>query len=133
MASAGRTMAADPGWSCAAGRGVRRPPGPRPRRRLVWRGAAPLVFLLAGALFVTSWSSAGGTDLRGGRYDDLPGLAEAETRQLEQLRAEQEDLAAEVDQLTEDARRPRSGPARAAERPARPRVRPAAARCSGPG
>jgi uncharacterized protein YlxW (UPF0749 family) len=67
-----------------------------------WRGAAPVVFLLAGALFVTSWSSAGGTDLRGGRYDDLPGLAEAETRQLEQLRAEQEELAAEVDRLSDD-------------------------------
>ena len=67
-----------------------------------WRGAAPVVFLLAGALFVTSWSSAGGTDLRGGRYDDLPGLAEAETRQLEQLRAEQEELAGEVDQLSDD-------------------------------
>ena len=71
-------------------------------RQWWWRGAAPFVFLLAGALFVTSWASSGGADLRGGRYDDLPGLAEAETRQLEQLRDEQEDLAAEVDRLTED-------------------------------
>ena len=71
-------------------------------RRMWWRGAAPLVFVLAGALFVTSWFSAGGADLRGGRYDDLPGLAEAETRQLEDLREQQEDLAAEVDQLTEE-------------------------------
>jgi uncharacterized protein YlxW (UPF0749 family) len=71
-------------------------------RSWLWRGVAPFVFVLAGALFVTSWFSSGGTDLRGGRYDDLPGLAEAETRQLEQLRAEQEDLAAEVDRLTED-------------------------------
>ena len=67
-----------------------------------WRGAAPVVFLLAGALFVTSWASSGGADLRGGRYDDLPGLAEAETRQLEQLRAQQEDLAGEVDRLSDD-------------------------------
>ena len=67
----------------------------------LWRGVAPFVFVLAGTLFVTSWFSSGGADLRGGRYDDLPGLAEAETRQLEQLRDEQEDLAAEVDRLTE--------------------------------
>ena len=68
-----------------------------------WRGAAPMVFLLAGALFRDQRGpNAGGTDLRGGRYDDLPGLAEAETRQLEELRAEQEELAGEVDQLSDD-------------------------------
>ncbi|MGA9747174.1 MAG: DUF881 domain-containing protein [Nocardioides sp.] len=66
-----------------------------------WQVAAPLAFGLAGALFVTSWVSSGGADLRGGRYDDLPGLAAAETRQLEQLRAEQEELTADVDRLTD--------------------------------
>jgi len=71
-------------------------------RSWLWRGVAPFVFVLAGTLFVTSWFSSGGTDLRGGRYDDLPGLAAAETRQLEELRAEQEELAAEVDALTEE-------------------------------
>ena len=68
----------------------------------LWRGVAPFVFVLAGTLFVTSWFSSDGTDLRGGRYDDLPGLAAAETRQLEELRAQQEELAAEVDALTEE-------------------------------
>jgi uncharacterized protein YlxW (UPF0749 family) len=74
----------------------------RGRRSWLWRGVAPFVFVLAGTLFVTSWFSSDGTDLRGGRYDDLPGLAAAETRQLEELRAEQEELAAEVDALTEE-------------------------------
>ncbi len=70
-------------------------------RRRLWRVAAPLSFGLVGALFVTSWVSSGGADLRGGRYDDLPGLAAAEARQLEKLRAEQEELTADVDRLTE--------------------------------
>jgi len=62
---------------------------------------APAVFVLAGALFVTSAVSSGGTDLRAGRYDDLPGLAEAQADQVESLRQRQEELAAEVDDLTE--------------------------------
>ena len=74
----------------------------RGQRSSLWRGVAPFVFVLAGTLFVSSWFSSDGADLRGGRYDDLPGLAAAETRQLEQLRAEQEELAAEVDALTEE-------------------------------
>jgi uncharacterized protein YlxW (UPF0749 family) len=82
-----------------------RPRGARRRRDAgrpsVWRLAAPLAFVIAGALFVTSFVSAGGNDLRAGRYDDLPGLAEAEARQVERLRAEQATLAAEVDRLTE--------------------------------
>ncbi|RYU10265.1 DUF881 domain-containing protein [Nocardioides iriomotensis] len=88
-----------------------------------WRGAAPLVFVVAGALFVTSWVSAGGQDLRAGRYDDLPGLAAAEARQLEGLRAQQEKLAAEVDGLTDGlsdsiGAREAQREARAAQRPA---------------
>ena len=88
-----------------------------------WRGAAPLVFVVAGALFVTSWVSAGGEDLRAGRYDDLPGLAAAEARQLENLRDRQELLSAEVDDLTDGladsiGAREAQRDARAAERPA---------------
>ncbi|QNN54461.1 DUF881 domain-containing protein [Nocardioides mesophilus] len=70
------------------------------RRSLGWRLGAPLVFVLAGALFVTSAVSSGGTDLRAGRYDDLPGLVSAEARQVKQLRLRQEDLSGQVDQLT---------------------------------
>jgi len=66
-----------------------------------WRVAGPIVFVLAGALFVTSWVSSGGADLRGGRYDDLPSLAAAEAGELERLRTQQEQLVADVDELTE--------------------------------
>ncbi|CAN5174048.1 DUF881 domain-containing protein [soil metagenome] len=59
------------------------------------------MFVAAGVLFVTSAVSSGGTDLRAGRYGDLPGLAAAETAQVERLRERQADLSAEVDQLTE--------------------------------
>ena len=71
-------------------------------RSMLWRLAAPTVFVLAGALFITSAVSSGGTDLSGtaGRIGDLGGLAAAETRDLEELRAEQAKLAQEVDALT---------------------------------
>jgi uncharacterized protein YlxW (UPF0749 family) len=71
-------------------------------RSMLWRLAAPTVFVLAGALFITSAVSSGGTDLSGtaGRIGDLGGLAAAETRDLEELRAEQAKLAREVDALT---------------------------------
>ncbi len=49
-------------------------------RSLVWRLLAPLVFVAAGALFVTSMVTSQGTDLRAGRYDDLDGLANAEAK-----------------------------------------------------
>lgn len=71
-------------------------------RSVLWRLAAPAVFVLAGALFVTSAVASGGTDLTGtaGRIADLGGLAAAETRDLEELRAEQAALAEQVDALT---------------------------------
>jgi uncharacterized protein YlxW (UPF0749 family) len=68
---------------------------------MFWRLAAPGVFVLAGALFITSAVSSGGTDLTGtaGRIADLGGLAEAETHDLEALRAEHVKLADEIDRL----------------------------------
>ena len=95
----------------------------RGNRALLWRGAAPLVFGVAGTLFVTSWVSSGGEDLRAGRYDDLPGLAAAQARELESLREQQQELAAEVDDLTAGlsdsiGAREAQREARAAERPA---------------
>jgi uncharacterized protein YlxW (UPF0749 family) len=68
---------------------------------MFWRLAAPGVFVLAGALFITSAVSSGGTDLTGtaGRIADLGGLAEAETHDLEALRAEHAKLADEIDRL----------------------------------
>ncbi len=70
-------------------------------RSMAWRLAAPAVFVAAGTLFITSAISSGGTDLRGGRIGDLAGLASAESRALEKLRAEQSALTEEVDRLTE--------------------------------
>lgn len=66
-----------------------------------WRFASPLMFVLAGVLFVTSAVSSGGTDLRADRYDGLPGLAEEEAQQVELLRERRSDLAEEVDRLSD--------------------------------
>jgi uncharacterized protein YlxW (UPF0749 family) len=92
-------------------------------RSIGWRAVAPVAMVIAGTLFVTSWVSSGGEDLRAGRYDDLPGLAAAQARELESLREEQERLAAEVDELTAGlstsiGAREAQQEARAAERPA---------------
>jgi uncharacterized protein YlxW (UPF0749 family) len=72
------------------------------QRSLVWRLLAPAVFVCAGLLFVTSMVSSQGADLRAGRYDDLPGLANAEAHQLEGLRAHSAELTRQVDRLTGD-------------------------------
>ena len=71
-------------------------------RSLAWRLFTPAVFVLAGALFVTSMVTSGGTDLRAGRYDDLDGLANAQARDLEGLRLRTAELTAEVDRLSDD-------------------------------
>jgi uncharacterized protein YlxW (UPF0749 family) len=71
-------------------------------RALVWRILAPAVFLLAGTLFVTSMVSSQGADLRAGGYDDLDGLANAQAKDLEGLRARAADLTTQVDRLTAD-------------------------------
>ena len=71
-------------------------------RGLLWRLLAPAVFVAAGALFVTSMVTSGGTDLRAGRYDDLDGLASAEANDLESLRVRARELDREVERLTRD-------------------------------
>jgi uncharacterized protein YlxW (UPF0749 family) len=73
----------------------------------LWRIGAPAVFVVAGALFVTSAVSSGGTDLSGtaGRVGDLAGLASSEADELEALRARHAELAGEVDRLTRDLSR----------------------------
>jgi uncharacterized protein YlxW (UPF0749 family) len=67
-----------------------------------WRVIALTVFLVAGVLFVTSMVSSEGRDIRAGRYDDLHGLANAQAKDLEALRAKAADLTAQVDRLTRD-------------------------------
>jgi uncharacterized protein YlxW (UPF0749 family) len=66
----------------------------------VWRVLTPLVFIAAGVLFVTSAVSSGGTDLRAGRYQDLAGLVEAQSRQVERARVHAADLTAQVNGLS---------------------------------
>ena len=85
----------------------RRPPPSSHRKKrgagsLGWRLLAPAVFILAGALFVTSMVSSGGTDLRAGRYDDLQGLADADAHEVRGLQAQVASLNAQVDRLTKN-------------------------------
>ncbi len=71
-------------------------------RGLAWRVLTPAVFLMAGALFVTSAVSSDGTDLRAGRYGDLTSVVQQQTEEVDALRAEARALSAEVDALSED-------------------------------
>ena len=71
-------------------------------RGLLWRTLVPAVFLLAGALFVTSAVSSDGTDLRAGRYGDLSSVVSQATQEADELRAQRNELAREVETLTDD-------------------------------
>jgi len=73
----------------------------RENRSLGWRLLVPAVFLLAGALFITSALTSDGTDLRAGRYGDLGTVVSQQKRETDQLRAEANDLADEVSTLSE--------------------------------
>jgi uncharacterized protein YlxW (UPF0749 family) len=77
-----------------------RSPLPRGDRKRHWRLLAPLAFVAAGALMVTSAVSSGGTDLRSGRYDDLAGLAKDETQQVKALQAQVATLTGQVNRLS---------------------------------
>ncbi|HSE69914.1 MAG TPA: DUF881 domain-containing protein [Nocardioidaceae bacterium] len=70
-------------------------------RSLVWRLVVPVVFVLAGGLFVTSAVSSDGTDLRAGLYGgDLSSFVASERQETDELRAEVARLTEEVDQLS---------------------------------
>jgi len=73
----------------------------REDRSLGWRLMVPAVFLLAGALFITSALTSDGTDLRAGRYGDLGTVVSQQKQETDQLRGEANDLAAEVSALSE--------------------------------
>jgi uncharacterized protein YlxW (UPF0749 family) len=68
----------------------------RPRRRLGWRLATPVVGLLSGALFVVSAHSSDGTDLRPGRYTDLASLVRGDAQQVDGLKERVSDLNQQV-------------------------------------
>jgi uncharacterized protein YlxW (UPF0749 family) len=74
--------------------------GRRGESGLVWRLLVPLVFALAGVLFVTSAESADGDDLRPARATGLTELLEAESAAAEELQAEAEALRQQIDQLS---------------------------------
>jgi uncharacterized protein YlxW (UPF0749 family) len=70
-----------------------------PRGNIWWRAAAPVAVALAGLLFVTSAINANGTDLRGGRFNDLASLVQARSAEVNDLRAQAAALQASIDQL----------------------------------
>lgn len=61
-----------------------------------------MVVGLAGLLFVTSGTNARGTDLRPGRYVDLPELVQDRSQRVEALQARSAQLQAEIDALSSD-------------------------------
>jgi len=73
----------------------------REDRSLGWRLLVLAVFLLAGALFITSALTSDGTDLRAGRYGDLGTVVSQQRQETDRLRAEANDLAKEVSTLSE--------------------------------
>jgi uncharacterized protein YlxW (UPF0749 family) len=69
------------------------------RGNIWWRAAAPVAVAVAGLLFVTSAINANGTDLRGGRFNDLASLVQARSAEVNDLRAQAAALQASIDQL----------------------------------
>jgi uncharacterized protein YlxW (UPF0749 family) len=72
-------------------------------------------------LFVTSATNAGGTDLRAGRYLDLPGLVQARSARVESLREQAQQVQAQIEARSQEVR---SAPLRRINR-AIARLRPA--------
>lgn len=70
------------------------------RRRSSWGLLVPLVFAVAGLLFVASAETSRGTDLRGGERSRLADLVRAESARVDGAAAEVADLQAAVDELT---------------------------------
>lgn len=65
-----------------------------------WRAGTPLVVLVSGALFAVSFTNADGTDLRPGRYKDLPSLVQDQSEDVSSLQQRAAELQAEVDELS---------------------------------
>jgi uncharacterized protein YlxW (UPF0749 family) len=69
------------------------------RGNIWWRAAVPVAVAVAGLLFATSAINANGTDLRGGRFDDLASLVQARSVEVNDLRSQAAALQASIDQL----------------------------------
>ncbi|MGH3344760.1 MAG: DUF881 domain-containing protein [Carbonactinosporaceae bacterium] len=70
-------------------------------RPFFWRAATPVVFLLAGLVFVASAATARGTDLRGGRLTELSELIEQVDRKNDAREAQVAELRRQVEALTD--------------------------------
>lgn len=86
-------------WQRVSASYVRKSGGQR-NRPLGWRILVPTVFLLAGALFVTSAVSSGGSDLRAGRYGDLGSLVREQREETDALQQQAAALTEEVSALS---------------------------------
>jgi uncharacterized protein YlxW (UPF0749 family) len=69
------------------------------RGNIWWRAAVPAAVAVAGLLFATSAINANGTDLRGGRFDDLASLVQARSDEVNDLRNQAAALQASIDEL----------------------------------
>jgi uncharacterized protein YlxW (UPF0749 family) len=69
------------------------------RSTIWWRAASPVAVAVAGLLFATSAINANGTDLRGGRFNDLASLVQERSSEVNSLRAQAVALQADVDRL----------------------------------
>lgn len=78
----------------------------RPLPGFPWGLLAPVVFVAAGALMVTSAVTSGGTDLRPARYENLADLARSETQRVQGLRQRSAELDQEITQLTQEVKGP---------------------------
>ncbi|WP_295656755.1 DUF881 domain-containing protein [uncultured Nocardioides sp.] len=72
----------------------------RTRRERLWQVGTPVVFLLSGALFVTSAENSDGTDLRPGRYTDMASVVRAERNEATRLTERVAALTESVDGLS---------------------------------
>ena len=72
---------------------------PRLGRRHTWRIAAVAVFVMAGALFVTSSIAAGGLDLRASSVTDLDTVVRQQRERTDALQRDVAALTREVDRL----------------------------------
>lgn len=67
---------------------------------LLWQLLVPVVFAVAGFLFVTSAESASGGELRADNAVSLTGLLERERSRVDDLRAQRTELEAQIEQLS---------------------------------
>lgn len=74
--------------------------GTRGSPSLLWKLLVPLVFALAGFLFVTSAESASGGDLRSDSAVSLTGLIQRERDRVDELREERTELEQQIEQLS---------------------------------